>query len=112
MTHPSCGHLISKKENDWLNSIGLPDDKLHRQVLIKIGKMKFFVDGFDKNLNTIYEFYGDKWHGNPKIYNQEDIDNVMKTSYKEVYAKTLIREELLKKAGYKIITIWESEWRS
>lgn len=38
----------------------------NREVVIKISGRIFKVDGFDPIINTIYEFYGDFWHGNPK----------------------------------------------
>jgi hypothetical protein len=32
------------------------------------------LDGFDPRTNTIYEFYGDYWHGNPDIQQYRDTD--------------------------------------
>ena len=31
---------------------------------------RYHADGFCKDTNTIYEFHGDYWHGNPKLTNQ------------------------------------------
>ena len=33
----------------------------------------YIVDGYDSKTNTIYEFNGDFWHGNPNIYNLTDL---------------------------------------
>jgi hypothetical protein len=55
------------------------------------------VDGYDPITNTIYEFYGDFWHGNPKIYNLNDINLATKQSFKCLYKYTMKREELIKK---------------
>jgi hypothetical protein len=102
-----CVSRVSKPEFAWLNSLGLPDDASHRQVKI-LGKK---VDGFDPKTNTIYEFYGDYWHGNPNKFKPEDINKVVKKSFKELYEKTLNRETVLKSYGYKIVSIWENEFK-
>lgn len=47
----------------WLNLINIPKEK--RQITISILNKKYKVDAFDDTTNTIYEFYGDFWHGNP-----------------------------------------------
>ena len=31
-----------------------------------------------KETNTIFEYHGDFWHGNPKIYKPDDMNNVSK----------------------------------
>lgn len=108
---PSCGKICSKQESDWLDSLNIPKDKDHRQVYILIKNKRYFADGYNPITKTVYEFYGDKWHGNPKIYDLNKIDNVMKISYKDAYNRTITRENILKNAGYNIVSIWESEWR-
>ena len=60
----------------------------------------------------IHEFYGDFWHGNPAIYNPDDLNRANHKSYGELYTKTMNRETKLKAAGYKIVSIWENEWKT
>ena len=67
------------------------------------------ADGFCKETNTIYEFHGDLWHGNPKIFNPDDISYFGK-KYGDLYKKTIDREKKIKEMGYNVISIWESEW--
>tara|TARA_B100000035_G_scaffold285668_1_gene269411 strand:+ start:4310 stop:5911 length:1602 start_codon:yes stop_codon:yes gene_type:complete len=82
------------------------------QKKIKIDGEKIkHVDGFSKKENIIIEFHGDLWHGNPKIYNPNDINPVTKKSFGELYNKTIERENNLKDLGYNLIIIWESEWK-
>lgn len=107
---PSCGHIISKPEILWLDSIGI--DKEHRHLTIILNNKKFNVDGYDPKTNTIYEFYGDFWHGNPKIFPPNKINAATKTSFGELYNKTISREIMLKTGGYNVITIWESDFKS
>lgn len=58
----------SYPEKCWLDSLNIQNN--YRQY--KIGK--YIVDGYDPNSNTVYEFYGDYWHGNPNIYNKNDMN--------------------------------------
>ena len=106
---PKCIHRISKQEIIWLDSLGIPNDDLHRQVKLKIDNRTKWVDGFNPATNTVYEFYGDYWHGNPAIYNGNDINVEKKKSFGSLYLNTISRENSIKNAGYNIITIWEND---
>jgi hypothetical protein len=80
-------------------------------VIIKIKDTYIKADGFDANTNTIYEFYGDYWHGNLNIYNSCDINKHNKQTFGLLYFKIISRELMIKKAGYNLITIWENDYR-
>jgi len=103
---PECNSKFGIKENKWLNLHNIPNE--YRQY--KIGNYK--VDGYDPNTKTIYEFNGDFWHGNPNLYNKDDINLVTKKTFGEMYERTIKREEKLKNMGYNLIKIWESEFDS
>ncbi|MFZ4795968.1 MAG: zinc-ribbon domain-containing protein [Bacteroidia bacterium] len=105
---PFHSHIISKKEILWLDSINI--ELKHRHKTLIINNKKYQVDAYVEETNTIYEFYGDFWHGNPKIYNPEKNNYKNKKKFKELYYKTIKRENEITKAGYKIITIWENEF--
>lgn len=107
---PSCFNRTSFSEREWLDYCNIPDNKDFRQVKIKAQGKIFTVDGFVKETNTVYEYYGDIWHGNPLKYNKEDINPASKISYGVLYDKTVERENLIKQAGYKLITVWGSDW--
>jgi very-short-patch-repair endonuclease len=99
---PRCGNLFGIKENKWLDYLGV----IERQV--KIGK--YIVDGYEPSTNTIYEFNGDFWHGNPELYDEDDINKVLNKTFGELYKKTINRERYLMKKGYNIISICENEF--
>jgi len=107
---PKCSKLISKPEIEWLDSLNIPNDPEHRQVVLKIGKNKFKADGYDSITNTVYEFNGDFWHGNPKIFNPNDINPRTYKTYGTLYEETLQRRQLILDAGYHLVEIWESDW--
>jgi very-short-patch-repair endonuclease len=97
-----CSNKFGILENNWL------DDNNIKQRQIRIGK--YIVDGYDPITNTVYEFNGDYWHGNPNKYKVDDINKSCKKTFGELYENTIKREEFLKESGYKIVSIWESEY--
>lgn len=104
---------ISKSSQRWLDYLGIPKDiGIYREVKIKLPNMKkyFTADGFDPTTNTIYEFHGDYWHGNPKIYDPDDINKVNNKTFGKLFEQTTKRSQKLRNAGYNLVSIWESEW--
>jgi len=102
---PKCTHIISKPETKWLDSLNI--DQKHRQAKIMIGKKNIRADAYVPETNTVYEFHGKFWHGCPKYFNKNDINPMTKTTYGELYKKTLDRENLIKNAVYELIVKWE-----
>lgn len=105
-----CSKIVSKGETQWLDSLGLPNDPQHRQVSIQIGKRKFVVDGYDPQTNTVYEYHGDFWHGNPKLYDPTKINPRSKKTFGELFLKTTQRSQKIRSEGYNLISIWANEW--
>ena len=102
---PKCSHKISRSSQKWLNKIEKQlGYKIKREYSIGIGKIT--SDGFNPITNTCYEYNGNYWHGNPKVYNLSDINPSTKTTFGELYQKTLEREKLVKSAGYNLVIKW------
>lgn len=99
-----CSGTVSLMETKWLDSLNISN----RQFQIE----NYNVDGYDPVTNTVYEFLGDFWHGNPQKYNSNDIHPLRKITYGEIYNQTLIRLEYIKQLGYNVVHIWESDWLS
>ena len=72
------------------------------------------LDFYDKTLNLVIEFYGDKWHANPILYKENDIihlkqDNLAGNIWKhDEYRKNLIINEL----HCIFLIIWEHDIRN
>lgn len=92
---------ISKVEKQWLDEMNVP----FRQHKISICDKTFIVDGFDPNTNTVYECYGSFWHGNPEMYNADDLNTKVGKTFGELYQKTLERENLIK-SKYMLVSKW------
>jgi hypothetical protein len=109
---PNCsntGISVSEPEILWLDSLNVPEE--HRQKILIVNGRKYKVDGFDPITNTVYEFNGDYWHGNPAIFNSNDINLSNHKTFGELYEATLQKEAALKGAGYIVVSIWENDWR-
>jgi|ERR1035437_3038891 hypothetical protein len=102
---PKCNYRISKPEIEFLNYLSIPDTKENRQV--KIGRKK--VDGIKDN--TIYEFLGNYYHGNPEIYKSEEYNPTCNKTFGELYNITLKKFDVFRENGYKIKYIWENDWK-
>lgn len=114
---PSCAKSsYSKVSLYWLDSISKREN-IFIQHAENIGefiipKTRYKADGYCKVTNTIYEFYGDLYHGNPKVFSPNDRCHPFDRSLTAnmLYLKTLERENKIKELGYNLITIWESDY--
>lgn len=105
-----CAICISKPECKWLDLLEIPNE--FRQKSFKLNNNFYKLDAFNPKTNTIYEFYGDFWHGNPKKYKKEKLNSVSKKTFGELYRKTLEKENAFLNAGYKVVFIWESDFQN
>jgi len=95
-------HTGSLKEKEWLDSLGITE----RQYPIE----NYRVDGYDPETNTVYEFLGDYWHGNPEVYDPDDYNKSCSKTFGQLHNETIERLEHIKSLGYNIIIQWEKEW--
>jgi hypothetical protein len=97
-------HKESLKEKEWLDSLGITE----RQYPI----VNYRVDGFDPETNTVYEFLGDYWHGNPEVYDPDDYNKSCSKTFGQLFDETNKRLEHIKSLGYNIITKWENDYEN
>lgn len=107
---PSCIGNVSKAETKWLDGLNVPAE--YRQKHIIINDKKIIADAYDPENNTIYEFNGDYWHGNPDVFNHNDMNKITNCTFGELHQRTIEREKLIKSAGYNLITIWENDFKN
>lgn len=106
---PICPSRFSRAENEWLDMIGINIE--YRRSIIMIDGKTVKVDALDLATNTIYEFYGDYWHGNPQVYDPQKSHPHNGKTFGQLHQSTLTREALIKQAGYNLVSIWESDWK-
>lgn len=72
----------------------------------------FRVDIVNVDKKIVFEYYGDLWHANPRIYKPDDYINVIKMTAKEKWDKDRKRNFALRNLGYTVIVIWENKWKN
>lgn len=114
---PDCVRRgFSKKAVNWLDSLAKA-----KRIFIqhaqnggeyRIPNTQWYADGFCKETNTIYEFHGDVFHGNPTRFASHEhchpFDKRLTAGH--LYNLTITREAELIRLGYNLIIIWESEY--
>ncbi len=104
----------SKIAMTWLNMISVNHPNLRTarspdgEYLIP--QTRYHVDGYDKENCTIYEFLGDFWHGNPKIFKSDEMNTKCGKTFGELLASTEKRKQTITAMGYKYYEVWESDW--
>jgi len=107
---PRCRSWVSKMSQEWLDMMNITNDTNHREVKNLINNQRYVVDGYDPDTKTVYEFHGDYWHGNPDIYEPDEINPTNKISYGKLYEQTQMKKQALLVAGFSYIEMWESDW--
>jgi hypothetical protein len=107
-----CSRCISKTSNIsniWLDQISEQD---HIDIVreYQIPDTPYRADGYCIETNTIYEFYGDYWHGNPERYTADTLNTVKQKTAGVLYKNTMVRESHIKRLGFNMITIWEDKF--
>ncbi|MBI95829.1 DUF723 domain-containing protein [bacterium] len=109
-----CNTGHSKMQINWLNFIslyyGIYIQHAENDGEYSIPGSRYKADGYCLENNTIYEFHGDYWHGNPLLYNQERVTYFGET-FGALYEKTKNKENYIEENGYNIKVMWESDWK-
>lgn len=103
-----CGLNTSKVENEWLDCLNISIEQ--RGIVLKTKNSWIKADGYDPLTNTVYEFYGDFFHGNPNKYGKDVYNKKLHKTFGECYAETLKREQSILSSGYNLITMWEEDF--
>lgn len=100
-----CLDYISKECN-----IQIRHGKNNSEKKIRCLKSTRPVDGFCKDLNIVFEFYGDKWHMNPILFNSEDLNPRRKKAL-DVWKEDRIRLNDILSEVNAVFIIWEYDWK-
>ncbi len=108
-------YTYSYKSIQWLDSI-MEREGIFIQHAGNIGEYqipdtRYKADGYCKETNTVYEFHGDYWHGNPDVYDFDVINESTNCTMGELYQRTIEREQIIKELGYNLVSIWENNIR-
>ena len=101
----------SVAELEWMLHMekNVLDTPLERQY--KIGK--YFLDGYDPNTHTAYEFNGCYFHGCNKCFpNQNRVNQNNGKTMRMLLRDTMIKREFLQEQGCVVVTMWEHTWKT
>lgn len=108
------GIKTSKPSLEWLGLMavrfGINIQHSRNGGEFRIPDTRYHVDGYSSMANTVFEFHGDYWHGNPKVFWPDDINPTVGLSYGELYARTMKKKAYIERMGYNYICMWENEW--
>ncbi len=69
------------------------------------------VDGYHEASNTVFEFHGDIWHGNPDVCSPRSHPNPYSSlTASQLYKRTLARDAEIRRLGYRLVVIWENDY--
>jgi hypothetical protein len=112
---PKCSNHYSKISIEWLQYLQIKYNIFiqHAGNLgeFNIPTTRLKADGYCKKTNTIYEFLGDFWHGNPDVFDLLELNKRTNTTYLELYEDTINKKEKIINLGYNYIEIWENDWK-
>ena len=69
------------------------------------------VDIYVPSERKIVECYGDYWHCNPKKYNADYYNKMVKKTAQEIWDRDEMRLNQLHSFGYIVEVVWESDWK-
>jgi hypothetical protein len=89
----------------------------HNGGEVKVGDRLLPVDGFHAPTSTVFQFHGCFWHGHQC---QEEASEKRDTSVSEMrgvraedlFVATLEKDDYIRSLGYKLVTVWECDWRA
>jgi hypothetical protein len=109
-----CTRRYSKQQIEWLEYCRVSSPAIvhaKNSGEYDIPETRYSVDGFDALSNTVYEYHGDFWHGNPNVFpDATAINPKTKTSFGFLYNRTQIKIEKIKSLKYNVVEVWESDW--
>lgn len=111
---PPCSRAgYSKLQINWIENI-MKSENINIRHALSVGGEYYIpgignVDGFCSETNTVYEFHGDFWHGNPDKFPADKEHPLMYKTYGELYNKTLLRDQKIRDLGYNLVVKWETD---
>ena len=111
-----CVPKHSKQQIEWLTYCSIRHPGIRHAENYgeyRIPGTNYKADGFDDtDTNTVYEYQGDFWHGNPSVFSPLDINPRTNTTYGFLFKRTQMKIADIKSRGYRVVEVWEREWET
>lgn len=76
---------------------------------IKIKEKTYVYPDILLDEKIVVEVFGDYWHANPALYNENKV--IAKGKASEIWNVDKTRIDNLNALGYKVIIVWEKDWK-
>jgi hypothetical protein len=107
----SCANgNTSRPEQTWITNFNNPAIIQNHRIILPDGSL-IIVDGYDPTTNTIYEFWGSFWHGDPTKFNANNVNQLNGKTFGELYDATLEKSSKIRAFGFNLVEMWESDYR-
>jgi very-short-patch-repair endonuclease len=100
-----CMGFVSKGQQELENSLA----DLNFKGNITISYMT--VDTVNEELKIVIEYNGDFYHCNPSTWKDDEYNKVIKMKAKDKWKADNARYAYLRKMGYYVYIVWESDWK-
>lgn len=112
---PHCSRNYSRISIDWLNTLSttlnIYIQHQENDGEYNIPNTKYFVDGYCKDYNLVFEFHGDLFHGG--LVDGTILNNPFtKEPGESAFQRTIDRMEDIERLGYSIFYVFENDWNS
>lgn len=122
--------IFNERQNKWLKSFknslknkfingiqtsGVADEFFNKILNFASGSKEIILGKYAYDFmfeNKIIEFNGDYWHANPKIYDKNYVNKTTGHVAKDIWKKDANKRKYAEKKGYKIYTVWESDYKN
>jgi len=88
--------------------------KKNHEYSIRYNNVNYIYDFTDLNRRKIIEFQGDIYHGNPMIFNENEMPNPFKKdkTCKELWEFDEKKKKVAEENGFEVLQIWENDYRN
>ena len=83
-----------------------------RDLLINECGKKIEIDIFIPEKNIAFEVNGDFWHMNPKIYGENDFNDKLNETAKEIWDRDEYKKQVCESMNISYNVIWEYDWKN
>ena len=83
-----------------------------RDLLINVCDKKIEIDIYIPEKNIAFEINGDFWHMNPKLYNENDINEKTNESAKEIWDRDEYKKQICESVHICFNVVWEYDWKN
>lgn len=122
LTQSLCKLCVTCKGHSSIAIMWLEQEAKRRRIKIKHARnggeyklpgTNIRVDGYNARSKTVFEFHGDSYHGNPKVYYPNSRPNPFSNSRASVlYKRTKAREKRIRELGYNLVVMWEHDYKA